>query len=179
MPVAVIAVSMLIMLVVVIQSDASPSCISRSEVQYSGSMQIYWPDQTRCSEVKPMHRFPQDHKAERNRRIHEVQRNIDQQESMSEMLSDNEPAQKFTQTPWINREPSILPLDARWLDTAQNRPPSVIERKPEPMVSQHVMLLAFIIIAIGLTLATIELLFRRTVLVSSSGVGAHPMKPSA
>jgi hypothetical protein len=30
------------------------------------------------------------------------------------------------------------------------------------MVSPHVMLLAFIIIAAGLTLATIEFLFRRT-----------------
>jgi hypothetical protein len=98
-----------------------------------------------------------------------VQRNIDQpnwQESMSEMLSDHEPLQKATQTPWINRwvatEPSTPSLDARWLDIAQNRPPSVIEREAEPMVSPHVMLLALVIIAIGLTLATIEFLFRRT-----------------
>jgi hypothetical protein len=89
------------------------------------------------------------------------------QESMSEMLSHDDPVQTATQTPWIDRwvdtEPSTLPLGARWVDIAQNRPPSVVERKPEPMVSPHVMLLAFIIIAIGLTLATIELLFRRTV----------------
>jgi hypothetical protein len=85
---------------------------------------------------------------------------------MSEMLSDHEPVQKTTQTPWINlwvdTESSKPPLDARWLDIAQSRPPSVIERKPESMVSPHVMLLAFIIIAIGLTLVTIEFLFRRT-----------------
>jgi hypothetical protein len=169
MPVAVIALSMLIMLVVVTPSDASPSCISKTEAQYFGSMHIYWPGQNRCWEVKPTRRPTENHKALRNRRIREVQRNIDQpkwQESMSEMLSDHEPVQKTTQTPWINRgvdtEPSALPLDARWLDIAQNRPPPVIERNPEPMVSPHVMLLAFIIIAIGLTLATIEFLFRRT-----------------
>jgi hypothetical protein len=170
MPVAVIAVSMLIMLVVVTPSDASRSCMSKTKAQYFGSMHIYWPGQNRCWEAKQTRRPTPSHKAQRNRRIHEVQRNIDQprwQESMSEMLPHDEPVQTATQMPWIDRwvdtEPSTLPLGAPWVDIAQNRPPSVVERKPEPMVSPHVMLLAFIIIAIGLTLATIELLFRRTV----------------
>src|ERR1700722_9151955 len=145
MPVAAITLSMLIMLVVVTPSDASPSCTSKTEAQYFGSMHIYWPGQNRCREAKPTRRPTQSHKAQRNRRIHEVQRSIDQpkgRESMSEMLSDNEPVQSATQTPWINRwvdiEPSTLLLGARWVDVAQNRPSSVIERKPKPMVSPHV-----------------------------------------
>ena len=86
---------------------------------------------------------------------------------MSEMLSDAEPVQTAPRTSWINRwvdvEPSTPPLDARWVDIAQTGPPAMIERKPEPTDSPHIMLLAFIAIAIGLTLATIEFLFRRTV----------------
>jgi hypothetical protein len=50
---------------------------------------------------------------------------------------------------WTNIEPSTPPLDVRWLDIAQSRPPSAIERKPAPMITPHVVLLVFIIIAIG------------------------------
>jgi hypothetical protein len=151
MPVAVIAVSMFIMLVVATPSRASPSCMSKTEArQHFGSKHVYWHGQNHCWDANPTRRLTQNHKGQRNRRIHEVQRNIDQpkwQESMSEMLSDDEPVQTAPQTPWI----------------AQTRPPSIIARKPEPMVSPHVVLLAFVIIAIGLTLAAIEFLFRRTV----------------
>jgi hypothetical protein len=171
MPVAAIAVSMLIMLGVVTPSNASPSCMSKTETrQYFGSTPIYLHGQNHCWDAKQTRRPTQNHKAQRNRRIHEVQRTIDQpkwQESMSEMLSDDEPVQTAPQTPWINRwvdtEPSTPPLGARWVNIARDRPPSLVERKPEPVFSPHVMLLAFIIIAIGLTLATIEILFRRTV----------------
>ena len=174
MPVAVIAVSMLITLVVATTADASPSCMSKTEArQHFGSMHIYWHAQDHCWDVTPTRRLTQNHqnhKVQRSRRIHEIQRNIDQpksQESVSDMLYDDEPAQPAPQTQWRNRwvdiEPSTSPLNARWIDIAQTRPPSVIERKPEPSVSPHVMLLAFTTISIGLTLAAIEFLFRRTV----------------
>jgi hypothetical protein len=171
MPFAVIAVSMLVMLVVTTPSDASPSCMSKTEArQHFGSMHIYWHGQNHCWDATPTRRLTRTHKDQRNRWSHEVRRNIDQpkwQESMSEMLSDDAPVQTAPQTPWINRwtniEPSTPPLDARWVDIAQTRSPSIIERKPEPMVAPRVMMLACIIIAIGLTVATIEFLFRRTV----------------
>jgi hypothetical protein len=169
MPVAVIAVSMLIMLVVATPSDASSSCMSKIEAG-----QHFGHGQNHCWDATATRQLTQNHKGQRNRRIHEVQRNIDRpkwQESMSEMLSDDEPVQTAPQTPRINRcmniEPSTPPLDARRVDIAQTMSPSIVERKPEPMVSPHVMLLAFIIIAIGLTLATIEFLFRRTVYQSA------------
>jgi hypothetical protein len=172
MPVAVNAVSMLIMMVVVAApSEASASCMSKTEArQHFGSMHIYWHGPDHCWDATAARRFTQNHRGQRTRQIHEVQRNIDQpkwQESMSEMLSDAEPVQTAPRTPWINRwvdvEPSTPPLDARWVDIAQTMPPAMIERKPEPTDSPHIMLLTFIAIAIGLTLATIEFLFRRTV----------------
>jgi hypothetical protein len=171
MPLAVIAVSMLVMLVVVRPSDASPSCMSKTEArQHFRSTHIYWHGRNHCWDATPIRRLTQNHKAQRDRRVNEVPRTIDRpkwQESMSRMVSDNEPVQKAPQTPWTSRwtdiEPSIPSLDARWVDIVQTRSPSIIEPKSEPMVSPQFILLAFIIIAIGLTLATIELLFRRTV----------------
>ena len=70
-------------------------------------------------------------------------------------------------TPWINRwvdiGPEDHPLEARWVDIPhQNMPLSVIQRKPEPMISPHVVLLMLIAVTIALTLATIEIVFRRT-----------------
>ena len=54
-------------------------------------------------------------------------------------------------------------LQTRRVDIAQARPPSIVERKAEPMVSLDLMLMALVTIAIATTLATIEFLFRRTV----------------
>ncbi len=51
----------------------------------------------------------------------------------------------------------------RWIEFAQAGPPSIIERKAEPMVSLDLMLMALVTIAIATTLATIEFLFRTTV----------------
>lgn len=86
---------------------------------------------------------------------------------MSEMLLDAEPVETPPQTPWTSRwvdiEPSTPSLDARWVDIAQVKPPSIIERKPGSTVSPHVVLLVFITFAIVLTLASIEFLFRRTI----------------
>ena len=173
MPVAVIAVSMLIMLVVATRSDASPSCMSKTEAgQQFGSMHIYWHGRDHCWDATPTRRLTrnhQNHKGQQNRRIHEIQRNNDRpkwHESVSEMLHDVEPAQTAPLTPWRNRWVDIEhtpPLNARWVDIAQTKPPSVIELKPEPLGSPRVVLLTFTTIAVGLTLATIESLFRRTV----------------
>ena len=80
---------------------------------------------------------------------------------MSKMLPDDEPVQ----TPWVDRwpniEPSELPIDARWVDIVQVAPPSIIERKPEPMVAPRGVM--FVFFAIILTLGTIEVLFRCTI----------------
>ncbi len=86
---------------------------------------------------------------------------------MSEMLPDDKPVQATVQTPWLDRwvdiEPPQLPIVARWVDIVQVKPPPIIERKPEPMVSPRAVVLVFIAIVLALTLATIELLFRVTI----------------
>jgi hypothetical protein len=76
------------------------------------------------------------------------------------------PDEKPIRSPWVNRwvdiEPSPLPLVARWVDIVQVAPLSVIERKPEPMVTLRSMVW-WVFVAIVLTLVTIEALFRGTI----------------
>jgi hypothetical protein len=159
MPVAVIFVSILMMLVLT-PSEASESCMSKTEARrHFGSVHIYWHGQDHCWGTR---RHRQIQNAKRKRQMHEVKRKIDQPKwhaSMSEMLPDDEPVW----TPWVDRwvdiEPPQLPIVARWLDIAEVKPPPVIERKSEPMVSPA-MLLVFFATVLALTLATIELLFR-------------------
>jgi hypothetical protein len=167
MPIAVIAVSMLVMLVVATPSEASQSCMSKTEArQRFGSVHIYWHGPDHCWDATPTRRHHQINKVQRKIQIHEVQEKIDQpnwHDSMSEMLPDDEPVQ----TPWVDRwaniEPSQPPIVARWVDIVQVAPPPIIERKPEPMVTPRGVLLVLVFIAIVLTLATIEVLFRCTI----------------
>lgn len=174
MPVAVFAISVLMMLVVVATpSAASPSCMSKAEaLQHFGSLHIYWHGQDRCWDAIPARRLPRFHSDRAHRGIHEVRRNIDQpkwHDSMSEMLSgdENERLQAAPQTPWTDRwvdiEPSMASPQTRWIEFAQAGRSSIIERKAEPMVSLDLMLMALVTIAIAATLATIEFLFRTTV----------------
>jgi hypothetical protein len=173
MPVAVVAISVLMMLVMATPSAASPSCMSKAEArQHFGSLHIYWHGPDHCWDATPARRIARFQSDRTHRRIHEVRRNIDRpkwHDSMSEMLSDDEDerVQTAPQTPWADRwvdiEPSVPSPQTHWIDVAQAGPPSIIERKAEPMVSPNLMLMALITIAIATTLATIEFLFRTTV----------------
>ena len=153
MPVAVIVVSMLVMLVVATPSQASESCMSKTEArQQFSSVHIYWHGQDHCWDATPTRRHHQIQNVQRKRQVHEVQQKIDQpkwHDSMSAMLPDDKPVQTTVQAPWV--------------DIVQVRPPPNIERKPAPMVSPRAVMLVFIAIALALTLATIELLFRGTI----------------
>jgi hypothetical protein len=170
MPVAVIAISMLMIVAVATPSAASPSCTGKAEArQHFGSLHAYWHGPDRCWDATPARRHARFHSDRARRRLHEARRNIDQpkwHESMSEMLSDDEPVQTPPQTSWTDRwvdiEPSMPSLQAP-IDIAQAGPPSIIERKAEPMASLNLILMALITIAIATTLVTIEFLFRRTV----------------
>jgi hypothetical protein len=166
MPIAVIAVSMLVILAVATPSEASQSCMSKTEArQHIGSVHIYWHGRDHCWDATPKRRYHQINKVQRKIPIHEVQ-DIDQpnwHDSLSKMLPDDE----LVQTPWVDRwaniEPSQPPIVARWVDIVQVALPPIIERKPEPMVSPRGVLLVLVFIAILLTLATIEVLFRCTI----------------
>jgi hypothetical protein len=169
MPVAVIVVSMLVMLLTT-PSEASESCMSKTEArQHFGSVDIYWHGRDHCWDAAPTRRHHQIQNVQRKRQVHEVQRKIDQSkwhDSMSAMLPEDKPVQTTVQTPWVERwvdmEPPQLPLVARWVDIAQVKPPPIIARRPEPMVSPRALVLVLAAIALALTLATIELLFRGT-----------------
>ena len=164
MPIAVIAVSMLVMLVAATPSKASPSCMSKTEArQRFDSVHIYWHGRDHCWDATPTRRYHQINKVQRKLQIHEVQEKIDQPNwhaSVSEMLPD-EPAQTPWGRSWTNIEPFQHPIVARWVDIVQVAPPPIIERKPEPMVTPRGVVLVFF--AIVLTLATIEVLFRCTI----------------
>jgi hypothetical protein len=167
-PVVVIVVSMLAMLVVTTPSDASQSCMSKAEArQHFGSAHIYWHGRDHCwdaTPTRPHHRIPG---VQQKRPADEVRRKIDQpkwRDSMSKMLPEDKPAQTAGQPPWVDRwvdlEPPQPPIVARWVDIDQVRPPSMIERQSGPMVSARTLMLILAAMALALTLATIELLFR-------------------
>src|SRR6202158_1549887 len=147
MPIALIAVSMLVMLGVTTPSEASHSCMSKTEVrQHFGSVHIYWDGRDHCWDATPARRSHQTNKVQRKIQIHEVQEKIDQpnwHDSLSEMLPDDEPVQTSWVDRWANIEPSQPPIVARWVDIVQVAPPPIIERKPAPMVTPHGVLLGF------------------------------------
>ena len=161
MPIAVIAVSMFVMLVVTTPSEASQSCMSKTEArQHFGSVHIYWHGPDHCWDATPTRRHHQIDKVQRKIQIHEVRERIDQpnwHDSMSEMLPDDEPAQTPWVIRWANIEPSQPRIIARWVDIVQVAPPPIIERKQEPMVTPRGVVI--VIINIILTLAIVEVLF--------------------
>ena len=166
MPVAVIAISMLVTLLAT-PSAASPSCMSKAEArQHFTSLHIYWHGQGRCWDATAGHRLPWLHRVRAHRRIHQVRLKIDPpkwRDSMSRMASDGEPAQASPRTAWADRWVDIEPAGpARRIDIAAAGTPSIVADKAAPMISPNLML-ALITVAIATTLATIEFLFRRTV----------------
>jgi hypothetical protein len=159
MPIVVIAVSMLLMLVVATPSEASQSCMSRTEGrQHFGSVHI-WYGRDHCWDATPTRRRDQINKVQQKIQSREVQEKIDQpnQPSMSEILPDDEPER----TPWVARWANIESPIASWVDIVQVAPPPIVERQPEPTVTPHGVELVFF--AIILTLGTIEVLFRCTI----------------
>jgi hypothetical protein len=173
-----VAVIVVTMLAVTTPSEASQSCMSKTEArQHFGSSYIYWHGPDHCWDTTPPRHL--QIQARRKTLIQEVRRKSEPKwrDSMSEMLPNDEPVQSLraqtverhenddavTGTPWadrwVNIEPSRTPLAARRVRFVQFAPPPVIEHKPEPIVSPHdVVLLAFI--AFVLMLGVIEALYR-------------------
>lgn len=163
MPAAVIAVSMLIMLAATTPSNASPSCMTKTEArQHFGSVHIYRHGHHCWGATPTRHHYQIN-------RVKETPDRTKWRDAMSELLADNEePVQSTVQKPWIDRwvdiGPSQLPLVAsRWIDIAQVKSTPIIERNPKSMLPPHLTLLVIIAIAIALTLAIIEVLFRRSI----------------
>jgi hypothetical protein len=144
MRVAVIVVSALM---VATPSEASKSCMSKTEArQHFGSVHIYWHGAEHCWDATSTRRHHQIHQVE--------QKKTDPKwhDAMSEMLPDGESAPALTQrapapTPWVNRWVDIesSPIVSRWVDIVQVAPPLVI-RAAEPLVTPRgvVMVIMFI-----------------------------------
>jgi hypothetical protein len=152
MRVALIVVSMLM---VTTPSNASSSCMSKTEArQHFGAVHIYWHGADHCWDATPT----------RGRQvIQKVARKVERpkwQDSMSEMMLADEPVQTAMQMPWLDRwvdiEPIQLPLVARWVDVAQVAP--LPPSEPAPEARGALLVLAFIVFV--LTFAVIAILFR-------------------
>jgi hypothetical protein len=161
--VAVIVVSVL---VVTTPSEASKSCMSKTEArQHFGSVHIYWHGKEHCWDATPTRR--------RQHRINNVQRKLDQpkwRETMS-LLPKEEPAilkeepailpKEEPVTRWIDRwvDTEPPPIASRWVDIVQVAPSPII-RKSEPLVTLRDIVI--VIIVVGVTLA-IVMVFERAI----------------
>lgn len=158
MRVAVIVVSILM---VATPSEASESCMSKTEArQHFGLVHIYWHGAEHCWDASSGRR--QRHV------VHKVAPKPDQpkwRDAMSEMV----PEANAAQTPWLDRwvdiKPLELPLVARWVDIPQATPSPPADPMPTPLVV--VLLLALLTIA--LALAVMEVLPRGTIYRRQSG----------
>ena len=159
MRVALIVVSMLM---AATPSEASKSCMSRTEArQHFGTVYIYWHGKGHCWDATPPRRYHQIRKVQRQLQ-RKAQRQVDQpkwRDSMSKMPPNEEPVQK----PWINRwvdiEPAQLPMVERRADIAQradiDQPVPLPIRKPEPMVTPRGVVMVIIIITLTLAIVMV------------------------
>jgi hypothetical protein len=163
MRIGVIVVSMLVLTT---SSEASKSCMTKTEArQHFGSVHIYWHGKDHCWDATSTRQHHRIHAVRQKTRLHSVQEKNHQpkwHDSMSEMLSAEAPVQ----TPSVARQMDIEPpppspspppqisIAERWVDIVQAAPPVAI-RKPEPMVTPRGVVMVMVIIIITLTLAIV------------------------
>jgi hypothetical protein len=160
-----VAVIVVCALMVVTPSEASKSCMSKTEARaHFGSVHIYWHGAEHCWDATTTRRHHQ---------IHQVQQEKNDankwHDAMSEMLPDggSAPALAPTRlaaaptqlapapTPWANRWVDLeqSPIVSRWVDIVQVAPPLVI-RAAEPLVTPRgvVMVILFVIGTIAIVI---------------------------
>jgi hypothetical protein len=179
-----VAVIVVTMLAVTTPSEASQSCMSKTEArQHFALAHIYWHGPDHCWDASPSRHH--QIQARQKPLIPEVERKSEPKwhDSMSAMLPDDEAVQSLRRpasldverqngdaviaTPWADRWVDIgpsqsppAPLVARRVRIVQISPPPVIEPKSVLTVFPHdILLLAFI--AFVLTLGTIGVVYRR------------------
>ena len=165
MPAAVIAISMFVAMVLGTPSKASQQCMSKAEArQHFGSVHIYWHGRVHCWDATP-------------RRVRESRKSppIKWREAMSEILPEgksgilpeSKPVQTIVEPAWLQRWVDVGPSQPAFVaapvDRIPPQSPPIVEREFRSGVAPRFLLLACITVAIGLTLATIEFLFRRTI----------------
>ena len=157
MRIGVIVVSMLVLTT---SSEASKSCMTKTEArQHFGSVHIYWHGQDHCWDATSTRRHGRVHTVRQKNHLDTVQQTVQQKihqpswhDSMSEMLPDEVPVRTPWVAPQIDIEPPQLSMAERWVDIVQAAPPRII-RKPEPIVTPRGVVM--VIIFITLTLAIV------------------------
>jgi hypothetical protein len=162
MRIGVIVVSMLVLTT---SSQASKSCMTKTEArQHFGSVHIYWHGKDHCWDATSTRQHHRIHAVRQKKRLQTVQEKNHQPKwhnSMSEML----PAEASVQTPLVARQvdteppsppspPPQISIAERWVDIVQVAPPVAI-RKPEPMVTPRGVVMVIIIITLTLAIVMI------------------------
>lgn len=160
MSAAAIAVSLL-MLLLASPAGASTSCMSKAEArQHFASAHIYWHGAKHCWNATP---------TARQHQVRTARKQTDQpkwREAMSELLPDRQQvAQMSVPNTWTDRWVDIAasPPSRTAIDIPHIKSPPA-ESQSKPMLTPQAMLLVLVALAIALMLATIEFLFRRTML---------------
>ena len=167
MRIGVIVVSMLVLTT---SSEASKSCMTKTEArQHFGSVHIYWHGKDHCWDATPTRRHRRIHAVRQKVHVDTVQQKIHQpkwHDSMSEMLPDEAPVRTpwiapRVDTPWVDPKVDIEPppppqlsMAERWVDIVQAAPPLAI-RKPEPMVTPRGVVMVIIVITLTLAIVMI------------------------
>src|SRR5450631_3983882 len=172
-----VAVTVVFALMVATPSEASKSCMSKTEArQHFGSVHIYWHGPAHCWDATSTRRHHQIHQIHQTHQVRQKKNDPNWHDAMSEMLPDGGSASASTRlaraptqlaavptqlapapTQWVNRWVDIeqSPIISRWVEIAQVAPPLVI-RAAEPLVTPRGMVMV-IMFVIG-TLAIIILL---------------------
>jgi len=136
-------------------SEASKSCMSKTEARQQFGSYIYWHGPEHCWDATPTRPHGVRHRVRRPEpeptpRFVIPMPSPDVRRLANAMATDEPETNRITVTPWVER----------WTDITQVVPPNpivVIERKPEPMVTPRGVVM--VIIAIALTLVIVEILF--------------------
>jgi hypothetical protein len=170
-----VAVTVVFALMVATPSEASKSCMSKTEArQHFGSVHIYWHGPAHCWDATSTRRHHQIHQIHQTHQVRQKKNDPNWHDAMSEMLPDGGSASASTRlaraptqlagartqlaaaptqlapapTPWVNRWVDLeqSPIISRWVDIVQVAPPLVI-RAAEPLVTPRgvVMVIMFVV----------------------------------
>src|SRR5258705_11791364 len=124
MRIGVIVVSMLVLTA---PSEASESCMTKTEArQHFGSVHIYWHGKDHCRDATPTRSHGRIHTVRQKISLHTVQEK-NRQPKWHDLMSEILPAEASVQTPSVARQVDIEPpppppqisIAERWVDIVQ------------------------------------------------------------
>ena len=153
-----VAVIVVFVSVLTTPSEASKSCMSKTEARQQFGSYIYWHGPEHCWDATPTRPHGVRHRVhpepEPTPRAVVPRPSPDRRRSANAMATDDPETDQITARPWVER----------WVNISQDalpRPVVAIERKLEPMVTSRGVMM--VIITIILTLAIVEVLFGRMI----------------